>query len=182
MKVAIGKHFLLEKTCLTYIDRSVEKNRPTHRSLILRPYGRNDRTSVFRLLSILPSLYPKGETWLDHRLDAVIQGKARCNLVTMGNVLVGVTVETPKGKRRLKLSTILVHPFFRGKGIGNLLLDNCRNYWMHSKVDQVYVTVASHIAPNLSSLLHSFDFKANAVEKERYGEGRDEVVFLWNGR
>jgi GNAT superfamily N-acetyltransferase len=146
----------------------------------VRPFSNADRASVFELLSILPTLYPKGTNWLDRRLNDVLFGKARCTLaVTAWGQPIGVTIETPKEAYRLKLSTIYVHPAFRGLGIGTALLSNCYTVWLREELRQVYVTAASHVSETLYSSIRQFGFCVKAVAPNRYGIDRDEIVFDW---
>src|SRR5689334_9991453 len=77
---------------------------------IVEPYQPCHRNSVFDLLRDLPRLYPHGYKWLDRRLSDVLAKKARCTLALLGNLPVGLTIETPKGAHATKLSTIVVDP------------------------------------------------------------------------
>jgi len=149
------------------------------RSLLwLKPYEQKNRSAVFALLQDLPRLYPKGEEWLERRLSDVARGKARCTLAMASSTPVGVTIETPKGRHRLKLSTIYVHPLFREKGVGTDLMVAAYQQWqLNEEVDEVYVTVDRNRAPDLGLLLSKFGFVMAAVEPRRYGPNRDEVVF-----
>ena len=65
-----------------------------------------DRVGV--MLREIPLLYPGGKQWLGKRLDDVVEGHASCTLAVTESDLAGLTIETPKGKRRTKLSTIYV--------------------------------------------------------------------------
>jgi GNAT superfamily N-acetyltransferase len=145
--------------------------------LWLRPYEQESRSAVFALLQDLPRLYPKSEEWLQRRLSDVARGKARCTLAMASSTPIGVTIETPKGRHRLKLSTIYVHPLFRGKGVGTDLMVAAYRQWQLNEVDEVYVTADRNRAPDLGPLLSRFGFVMAAVEPKRYGPNRDEVVF-----
>lgn len=144
-----------------------------------RPFRPSDRAPVIRLLSILPRLYPGGRAWLERRLDDVLAGRARCTVALGPWGVVGTTIETPKGARRLKLSTIYVHPRFRGLSVGTGLLERCRADWLREGRSVVHVTADARRAPLLLPLFTQFDFKAEALEAARYGPGRDETVFSW---
>ncbi|MDE3137114.1 MAG: GNAT family N-acetyltransferase [Acidobacteriota bacterium] len=146
----------------------------------MRPYRSRDREAVFRLLSFLPSLYPKGAEWLDGRLEDVLRGRARCTLAFADVRLAGVTIETPKGKYTTKLSTIWVAPEHRASGIGTALLDACRRGWERSGVRSAYVTADVRAGQALWPVLKGLSFRPTNVEKDRYGEGRDETVFHWS--
>lgn len=146
----------------------------------IRPFSRADKPSIIRLLSILPKLYPGGANWLDQRLDDVIYRKARCQLaVTKWGQPIGVTIETPKEAYRLKLSTIYVHPSFRGLGVGTALLSNCHANWLREELRRVYVTVDLNISDTLYTNIGKFGFRLKAFVPDRYGNGRNEVIFDW---
>lgn len=146
----------------------------------LRPYLEKDRVSVFRLLSILPALYPGGSEWLERRLSDALSQRARCTLA-MSNwgQPIGITIETPKERHRLKLSTIYVHPSFRGFGVGKTLLSNCHSRWRSGGLHEVYVTADLRISGDLLAIIGRFGFALKAVIPARYGADRDEAVFDW---
>jgi ribosomal protein S18 acetylase RimI-like enzyme len=147
---------------------------------IARPYRSLDRDAVFQLLDFLPALYPRGFQWLDARLEEVLEGKARCTLIEMCTQIAGISIETPKARRTVKLSTIFVHPLFRGYGVGTALLTNCCGRWRDESIQRCYVTVDFKIARDLGNLLRRFSFEQTALIENRYGEGRHEVVFSWD--
>lgn len=148
-------------------------------SIYLRSFTRYDRASVFSLLSFLPTLYPKGSSWLDSRLDDVLTGRARCTLAVTPWEVAGVTIETPKGAKRLKLSTIYVNPRFRGLGVGASLLRHCKAKWEQEGLSGVHVTADTRRLDALLPLLTSHSFSVTAIDKERYGPNRDEMIFNW---
>src|SRR4051794_30285679 len=94
----------------------------TLRTLFQRPQPRDvradDLDQVRSLLAVLPELYPGGETWLQHRLNDALAGRARCTLVEVDNLVAGVAIEIPKALNRLKLSTFLIADDYRNGGIG----------------------------------------------------------------
>jgi GNAT superfamily N-acetyltransferase len=146
----------------------------------LRRFQSGDRTQVLRLLSFLPDLYPGGSVWLDSRLNDVVDGKARCTLALRGEIILGITIETPKGCQAVKLSTIFVHPRFRGIGIGKLLMQVCSEQWQRDSILHCHVTADHRVADSLEKVLRHFSFEKTAVVNDRYGEGRHEVVFSWH--
>ncbi|MBI2987639.1 MAG: GNAT family N-acetyltransferase [Deltaproteobacteria bacterium] len=148
-------------------------------TVAIRPYRPSDRPTVFRLLSVLPSLYPGGTSWLDHRLDDVLGGKARCTVAVTDGAPVGITIETPKEPHKLKLSTIYVCPSFRGLGIGTRLLRQCGENWLKGDIEQVSVTADVRRTGTVLPLFMSFGFRPIAIERGRYGPDRDEMVFTW---
>jgi GNAT superfamily N-acetyltransferase len=148
-------------------------------NVTLRHYQSRDRSQVLRLLSFLPELYPDGFAWLDRRLTGVVDGKARCTLAVKGEEILGITIETPKGHRSVKLSTIFVHPRFRGMGVGTLLMQGCSERWQRDSILHCHVTADHRVADSLEKVLRHFSFEKIAVVNDRYGEGRHEVVFSW---
>jgi ribosomal protein S18 acetylase RimI-like enzyme len=145
----------------------------------LRPFRASDRARIFKLLSVLPSLYPDGAAWLDRRLNDVLARKARCTVAVAGPHIVGTTIESPKGHLRTKLSTIYVHPNYRRRNIGTRLLTQCRSDWFRESLDTVYVTLDLQCARELLPLFTLFGFKFEALELERYGAERHEMVLRW---
>lgn len=146
----------------------------------LRPYSPSDRSAVLRLLSILPSLYPEGDLWLDRRLQDVSRGRARCMIADTSRWgPAGLTIETPKGPRKVKLSTIFVDPCFRGYGIGSALLRCCRENWTREKLRNVYMTADLRSAGVMLPLVARFGFKLMTTGFNRYGRDRHEMVLSW---
>jgi ribosomal protein S18 acetylase RimI-like enzyme len=148
-------------------------------SFYLRPYCRADKAQVVHLLRALPQLYPDGRTWLDTRLSDVLDGKARCTLIVTASRVIGVTIETPKGYRDVKLSTICVDPTFRRRGIGLMLMAESHRRWLRDGIDRAYITADHRVVNSLYPLLARFGFYLRHTLRERYGEGRDEAVFCW---
>lgn len=147
--------------------------------IAVAPYLSRDKARVFRLLSFLPVLYPNGLAWLETRLDDVLSGKARCTLAHARSQLAGITIETPKGRYAVKLSTIWVAPEYRGAGVGATLLAASCSGWGRMGIRAAHVTADTRAAQALWPLLWKFGFRFSSVEKARYGEGRDEAVFHW---
>src|SRR4051812_11860987 len=97
---------------------------------VIRPYRQGDRALVLRdLAPVLAAAYPGGDHWLARRLDDVAAGAAKCDMVCTGNHLAAIAIETPKGERKIKLSTLWVADAVRGRGLGARLLDHCRRSW-----------------------------------------------------
>jgi GNAT superfamily N-acetyltransferase len=145
----------------------------------LRSYEASDRAAVFELLQFLPVLYPNGDAWLDKRLGEILNGRGRCTLARRPGQIVGITIETPKNLKSIKLSTIFVHHDFRARGIGTSLLASRVSEWRRESARQCYVTADFRIAEQLRSFLGRFSFEERAFLRNRYGEGRHEVVFCW---
>lgn len=148
--------------------------------LTAQPYRRRDRTNLFRLLSGLPTLYPDAREWLDQRLEDSLTGRASCVVVVDRTAHpVAVMIQTPKGRLRTKLSTIFVHPYFRGRGVGSFLLDQAICGWVKTDVSRVDLTVDVGTSAKLLPLLVQRGFAQVAIERERYGANRNEMVLSW---
>jgi GNAT superfamily N-acetyltransferase len=145
--------------------------RPKPRDLL-----RDDLPRVQSLLAVLPQLYPAGDTWLDHRLDDVLAGRARCTLVEVGDVVAGVAIETPKAFDRLKLSTFLIADEYRNAGVGGSLIRFLHDRWVRDAVGQVHVTVSEHHHEQVRRAFAPVGFLTVAHEVDRYGPGRNEYV------
>src|ERR1035438_4020745 len=146
----------------------------------LKQLRKFDRTHMFELLSDLPSLYPGGGTWLERRLDDIEAGRARCTVaVSWNGSIVGATIETPKGRRTTKLSTIFVDRRFRRIGIGTSLLRCCRQRWIQTELDEVVVTVNSARLSELLPSAKAIGFHLAATERSRYGVDRHEAILKW---
>lgn len=146
---------------------------------LLRPFLHNDFVQARVLLRELPAIYPGGDAWLNRRLSDAIAGTARCTVAASPYGLVGITIETPKGYDRLKLSTLYIHPDFRRSGLGKRMLNTCRLAWMLAGIQQVHVTVDARRTSALAPLLVNAGFKYTTTELHRYGAGRHETVFHW---
>jgi len=147
--------------------------------VILRPFFQNDYVQARALLHELPALYPGGDAWLKCRLGDALAGAARCTVAASPHGLVGITIETPKGSGRLKLSTLYIHPDFRRSGLGTRMLEACRQTWILAGIQQVHVTVDARRSAALAPLLVHAGFRYTATEKHRYGPGRHETIFHW---
>jgi len=145
----------------------------------IRPYQDGDKESIFEMLSFLPSLYPGAFEWLDARLDDVLQGEAFCTLAADEIGPIGLTIETPKGSERVKLSTVYVRLGFRGSGVGTALLARCHRRWVLSGIASAYTTSDIRRAELLEPLLRKMGFIFMAIREHRYGFNRHEAIFEW---
>ncbi|QZT57122.1 GNAT family N-acetyltransferase [Mycolicibacterium austroafricanum] len=139
----------------------------------LRP---EDLPAVRSLLTVLPELYPQGETWLHHRLEDALAGRARCTLAEVGNAVAGVAIETPKAFGRLKLSTFLIADEHRNSGVGGTFIRLLHDRWIDENIDQVHVTVAESRHDQVRRAFEPVGFLTVAHEIDRYGPGRTEYV------
>src|SRR5262249_52235041 len=128
---------------------------PTHRCVapanrlgfVLRRLYRLDCAAVTRLLWPVPLLYPNGEMWLSRRLDDALADRARCTVALANGHPVGIAIDTPKGDRRSKLSTIWVDPRFRGFGVGSALIREVVGNWQRLGVTEAHVTTDTSRVP-----------------------------------
>jgi ribosomal protein S18 acetylase RimI-like enzyme len=142
------------------------------------PYNASYHRAAFDLLRELPSLYPGGAQWLETRLQDVLSGKAECTVAKAADRAVGILIGTPKGKRRIKLSTLYVHPHYRRQHVATKLLDLSWARWMQQGIDQVNVTVRHTRLDSLARTLTPYGFEVVRIEKNRYGEGEDEAILF----
>jgi ribosomal protein S18 acetylase RimI-like enzyme len=146
----------------------------------LRPLYRSDVKQAIRLLRpTLDQLYPKGALLFERRLGEVLVGKASSTVVCFNGRVVGLATEVPKGDRRLKISTLWIHPQVRRRGLGFVLAGFLTQRWLRATVSSVHITVAYDRLPPLHGLLGIFGFRGIAIEKGRYGVGRDEAILRW---
>ena len=89
---------------------------------------------------------------------------------------VGATIETPKGSRTIKLSTIWVVPPFRKMGVGHALIDACCARWVANGIANAYVTTDTRRSEVLFPVLKRFGFERGPIEHQRYGTDRSEAV------
>jgi predicted transcriptional regulator/GNAT superfamily N-acetyltransferase len=145
----------------------------------VRPYLASDRPMVTRALQSLPALYPNGRRWLRQRLDDAEVGAALVLLMYANHMLVGVLIETPKGLRSRKLSTLWVRPSHRGRGIGAGVLRRRMDAWRAAHLDEVYCTVPLVPGNGALACLLKVGFEVTAVAKDRYTVDRDEAILTW---
>lgn len=145
------------------------------------PMEQRHHPEVFRLLSRdLSHVYVGGQRWLDGKLAELHDGRASGLVVEDGaGRVVGSAIETPKGSRRTKLSTIYVKPVYRHNRIGTSMMRSLISSWSTRDVEYASVTVASSRVRTIQPLLTTWGFSLVALIPERYGDGRDEFVFTW---
>jgi GNAT superfamily N-acetyltransferase len=137
-----------------------------------------DLPAVTRLLDpTLSNLYPNGRLWLRRRLIDVLAGDAVALVAHGADAAVGAAILTPKPGHGMKLSTIYVSDCARSHGVGTHLLSSAVQLADDARVAELWVTVAHHIAPELSPLLEREGFTETAYESNRYGLGRHEIVY-----
>jgi hypothetical protein len=57
--------------------------------------------------------------------------------------------------------------------------ESCLDRWRRELLKEVYVTASLSVVGALALLLVPRGFQYRAIERERYGAGRDEVVLAW---
>jgi hypothetical protein len=143
----------------------------------IAPYLSRDRVQAMHLLDFLPTLYPGGLAWLARRLDDVERGDAHCWLAKAHNKAVGILIDTPKGKRSHKLSTIFVKNSCVGLRLGAALYSSVYRLWLEQGIDHVHVTVPAIRKCSIESFLLQRQFSKYSFDSNRYGDGRDEIVY-----
>jgi L-amino acid N-acyltransferase YncA len=133
---------------------------------------------VVRLLTSLDRRYPGGFAWLDRRLDDIENGRAFADVAVTPQALAAVAIATPKGARRVKLSTFLVHPAFRNCGLGSRLLTNLTVRWLRCDVERAIVTVDRTDSATIS-FFKKHDFATIPDSDVRYGIDRWDHVLRW---
>lgn len=129
---------------------------------------------------IVDALYPRGLDKLAARMEDALDLRARCTVAVAGRQVVGLAMESPKGSHRVKLSTLWVAPEWRNAGIGKALVANAVERWLKDGVETAHLTVCVQDCPLLNAALDPFGFTPIALEVDRYGDGRDEVVLGWD--
>jgi ribosomal protein S18 acetylase RimI-like enzyme len=144
------------------------------------PFHWSHRTRLAHaLLPAISPMYPGASSWLAQRLDDVLDGRAACTVVLDQGDVVAAMIVSPKSMRVEKLSTLWVDPTVRNRRVGSLLTGCITARWCRRGVERGYVTASLDVAPALESVLRRHGFRRTAVVGERYGEGRDEVVYEW---
>ena len=147
---------------------------------LTHPMRLTDRSSVYwGLLPVIANSYPRAEGWLQGRLDDVLEGKADCFLARDAIGLRGVVIQTPKGRDRLKLSTIWVAPRARGQGLGKALVERCHETWHQRETREVWVTAGREAIESVERVLRPYGFVPSAYHPDRYREGHIETVLCW---
>ena len=142
--------------------------------LVVRSYQPADRPQLRRLLAFLPEFYPGATDWLEWRLDKLENHEfGSCVVVSCGQELVAVLIETPTGPRELRLHTFYVDERFRGQGIGTGLLACAQRHWPR----RTYITVSDERDEELRPILEQQGFIPEACQPNAYRPGHDEFVF-----
>jgi GNAT superfamily N-acetyltransferase len=154
-----------------------ERKTSSASDLQIRGYLPADRAAVTQLLGFLPTLYPEGQQWLQRKLDEVEQRGASCVLAISGPAVGGILIDSPKGRRARKISTLFIAKTFENKGLGSRLFSNREARWLRAGIDQVHITVAACRLSTIEPFLIRKGFRLAATLPERYGPCRDEIVY-----
>lgn len=130
---------------------------------------------------LVDALYPQGtaklllrlERALDLRDDAFVAASQRTGRP------IALAAECSKGNHTRKLSTFWVHPLARRRGVGRELLGRRMGDWARMNEEQVHVTVREERSAELERVLLPSGFSRVSLELNRYGEGRNEAVYVW---
>lgn len=148
--------------------------------VLLHPMNTWDASAVRDLLRDIGKWYPGGEQWLDRVLSRYEQGNRRITIALAGDFLAGVTIESRKPGRAIKLSTIFVGQAFRQQGVASALLRNLHAAWQQDSADGCYVTISEPRPDNLAKVLMKAGFAATAQVPGRYTPGKVEVIYRWS--
>jgi predicted transcriptional regulator/GNAT superfamily N-acetyltransferase len=145
----------------------------------LRSYTPAERPQVIELISGLGSMYPAADRWLARRLTDADEGNAIVTVADFAGEILGVLIETFKPDRTMKISTLYVEPEVRREQVASSLLYAAQERWRLLGIEAAYITVPASERTGLMPFLMHRSFIPVDVEPDRYGEGRDEVVFRW---
>jgi GNAT superfamily N-acetyltransferase len=146
-------------------------------NILIRSYRTEDRDGVFGLLSFLPDLYPQSFDWLERRLADIERKHAYCTIALINYRIAGILIDTPKGVRTSKISTLFVREQACRIGLGSRLFEASARRWYADGVDSIYITVASLKQQRIDAFLRSNVFIQSANLPDRYGPGRNEFVY-----
>jgi ribosomal protein S18 acetylase RimI-like enzyme len=135
--------------------------------------------SLLAVGPVVDDLYPHGEAKLRRRCEDALGGRARGHVVTSGSAVIAFAMESPKGPGLIKLSTIWVHPQFRGSGVGRSVAASLVQQWRDTRIERVHVTARLGVHSSVAGALAPFGFTMVACEENRYGVGEHEAVLAW---
>ncbi|KRC51875.1 hypothetical protein ASE16_02050 [Leifsonia sp. Root227] len=105
-------------------------------------------------------------------------GRAVARIARVDGELAGVSLGVMKPSGRFKISTLFVAPNARKRGVGSQLLIEMLDAGQNYGAVETYITGATTVRAHLVPLLCRAGFRLIATEPNRYGEGRDEDVFV----
>lgn len=164
---------------LAVIPRQFAPPGPAPTTLELHRLTPCTTAAVVGLLPVVSHRYPGGRAWLTRRLDDALMGRARCTLATLGRYVAGATIETPKGYRRMKLSTLWVAPWARHQGVGGTLLRHAIAQWHVDNVEEAWLTVGLQHSQSVVAVTSHYGFLTIGIAIGRYREGESELILGW---
>ena len=112
-------------------------------------------------------------------LDQLDAGRAQAWIAEADAAIVGVVLFAEKPDRRLKLCTLYVDPAHQRRGIASALMRASAELWRDETLSEVYVTHATPEADAVAALLAPLGFRRVDLQRDRYGQGRDEAILAW---
>jgi ribosomal protein S18 acetylase RimI-like enzyme len=147
-------------------------------NIAISEWAGGPREGIRQCLSHFCEVYPRFHDWLELRLDQVEARRSFCDVAVLGENILGVWIETPKGKARRKICTIFVDPVARNLRVGESLFVRAERRWDIAGVQTAFVTVPTKKDHLISSFLRSRNFSEAALERSRYGDSRDELIYM----
>lgn len=142
---------------------------------LLRPLRPSDEGAVERmLLGTIDVLYPAGQSWLRRTFTELSEGSASALVLVLQDKVVAIAIHKPK-RNSTKLCTFFVSPMHRGVGLGSRLMEALNAQLAESMTQESYVTVAHHL-DGVVRFFIAHGYTPAALERDRYGSGRHEVV------
>lgn len=180
-QVRSGESLAVQRPGETCLDHAL--------GISLRSYREPDCSATHNLLADIDVLYPGGHDWLTRRLTDVLDGRAECVLLAerlnhvSADHLVGAAILSPKDglsprlSNRVKISTFIIAPSHRGRGLATRFIADLAVTW-RTQGTRVHLTCPAPQAEAFYGVLKKAGFRWMAVERDRYGRGRDEAVFV----
>ncbi len=135
-----------------------------------------DRRQVFSLLNDINTVYPCGFEWLDEKFNDILLRKAYGVGLFAAGDLVGLGIETPKGVREVKLSTLKVRADKRNCGVGFVLMNHLKKRWLKNSVDKAIVTVETSNIGTKNYLKKYGNFTTIDTLSNKYKTGSSEDI------
>lgn len=123
------------------------------------------------------ALYPDSDEWYRRVKAKVAVGAADAFAVYSGEALAGVALGVLKSESAYKLRTFTVASEFRGRGLGALLLKAIEGRALSSGAEVIYVTTDARAKESFGSFVIDRGYSEVASVEDRYGVGRNELVY-----
>lgn len=138
-----------------------------------------DEGSVARLLRDIESRYPGGVSWLQSRYEDILLRNALGIGAFLNDDLIGTAILSPKGHKKMKLSTIKVAEPWRHMGVGKGLIDVVLRHWNTAGIEEAWVTVDAVDSATTNFLVRVAGFELRDCVDRRYREEARENVLVW---